>query len=156
MNNPLIYFLNTNGVFLLVALILAILYVNKKDREVFWHVVLVFFITLVVVIILKELFIVPRPFQTDGSLPEAGLTLFPSFPSAHAAIAFAVSTITALHRKRLGIFFLTISTLISIGRVAAQVHYPIDIAFGMLVGVTIALFFDTVHVQLRRNRKLRG
>lgn len=139
----------------MVGLILFLLYINKKDREVFWHVILVFFITLVVVIILKELFMVPRPFQANGTEAGAGLTQFASFPSAHTAEAFAVSTIVTLHRRKMGLFFLMISTLIAIGRVAAQVHYPIDIAFGILVGVTIALFFDTVHAK-RRGRKLRS
>lgn len=152
MSNPLIYFLNTNGVFILVALVLSLLYFGKKNREVFWHALFVFLITFVVVIILKELFDVPRPFEAGKSVPQAGLTFFPSFPSAHAAVAFSVSTIVALHRIKYGIFFLILSTLIAFGRVAANVHYPLDIAFGVLVGVTIALFFDTLHVKGKKIR----
>jgi undecaprenyl-diphosphatase len=154
-SNPFIYFLNTNGVLLLVGLILVLLYINKRDREVFWHAVTVLVVTFVVVTLLKELFDVPRPFQATDTPPLAGLTQFPSFPSAHSAIAFSVSTIVALHRRRIGIFFLILSTLIAIGRVAAQVHYPIDVAFGMLIGVMIALFFDNMH-QRTRKRKLHA
>lgn len=147
MNNPLIFFLNTNGVLLLVFFALLLLYIDKKNREVFWHALMVFCITLVVCVLLKGLFLRPRPFEVLPIERNAGLTLLPSFPSGHAAIAFAVSTIVALHRTRIGVFLLVISTLIALGRVAAGVHYPSDIAFGILVGVMIALFFDTVHIK---------
>ena len=153
MINPLVFFLNTDGVFLFVLFVLVFLYINKKHREVFWHAFLVFLVTLAVVVILKELFNAPRPFEIANIEKQAGLTWFSSFPSAHAAIAFSVSTIVALHRRRLGIFCLMIASLIALGRVAGGVHYPVDVAFGMLVGVTIALFFDTVHVSKNKLRK---
>ena len=145
LSSPLIYFLNTNGVTVLVLFILVILFLDKRNREVFWHALLVLLVTFVVITLLKELFNIPRPYEISQTEPLAGLTQFPSFPSGHTATAFAVSTIVALHRKRLGIFFLMLSTLIAVGRVAANVHYPIDVAFGMLVGVMIALFFENMH-----------
>lgn len=157
LTNPLIYFLNTNGVTVLVLFILVILFIDSRNREVFWHAVVVFFVTVVVVALLKELFNIPRPFEATNTAPLAGLTGLPSFPSGHAATAFAVSTVVALHRKRLGVFFLILSTLIAVGRVAANVHYPIDVMFGMLVGVMIALFFDTMHMRIRgKKRKLHS
>lgn len=153
-DNPLVVFLNTHGVILLVLLVFFLLAIKKDDREVLSHAVLVFIVTTISVILLKELFDRPRPFEAMGVEQMAGLTLFPSFPSAHAAISFAVSTTVALHRRRMGIFLLVLSTLISVGRVAAIVHYPTDIAFGILVGVVIALFFDTFHIKLVRKRFL--
>lgn len=137
--------------------ILVILFIDFRNREVFWHAVTVFLVTVVVVALLKQLFNVPRPFEVNDLEPLAGLTNLPSFPSGHAATAFAVSTVVALHRKRLGVFFLILSTLIAVGRVAANVHYPIDVMFGMLVGVMIALFFDNMHMRTRgKKRKLHS
>lgn len=153
--NSLVVFLNTNGVLLLVAACFGLLSLRKSDREVRTHAVLVFVITVVVSILLKELFDRPRPYEAMGVSPLAGLDLFPSFPSAHAAMSFAVSTTVALHRRRIGIFFLILSTLISVGRVVALVHYPSDIVVGILVGVMVALFFDTFHVRVIKKRLTR-
>jgi len=101
---------------------------------------------------LKELFLIPRPFFESGVMPEAGLTHFSSMPSAHAAVAFALSTSVALHNRRFGIFLFTISSIIGIGRVAANVHYPVDIAFGILVGVLVGVFLDSVHFAKSRKK----
>ncbi len=149
---PLIVFLNTNGVIFLVLLVLGFLYSRKSDREVFWHAFFVTTVTLIVSVLLKELFARPRPFEVQMVEPDAGLALLSSFPSAHAGLAFAISTTVALHRRRLGIFLLVLSALIALGRVAASVHYPSDIAFGALIGVTVALFFDTMHAKRRKLR----
>lgn len=153
MTNPLVYFLNTNGVLVLIFLVLARLYFSKQDREVFWHALFVFVTTLIVTIALKELFSRPRPYLEGDIIPMAGLTLFSSFPSGHAALAFAVSTSVSLHRRRVGIFLLIISCLIAVGRVAAGVHYMSDIVFGILIGVMVALFFDTLHFKKYRKAK---
>ena len=128
-------------------------YFVVREKEVATHALFSVATTLVVTIILKELFLVPRPYMQMGIEPEAGLAIFSSFPSAHAALAFALATSVGLHQKRIGIFCLVIASLVAIGRVAAFVHYPIDIAFGVLVGVLVAVFFDTIHFSKVRNNK---
>ena len=153
--NDIIFFLNTNGVFLLIGFAFALLAIRKKDHEVLTHAIVVFVISVVVSILLKQLFNRDRPFETLGVPAKAGLSIFQSFPSAHAAMSFAVSTTVALHRRKIGIFFLILATLVSLGRVAAGVHYPSDIAFGILVGVTISLFFDTFHTRRTKKRLTR-
>lgn len=153
MNNPFVVFLNTNGVLLLIAIVLLQLFFSRNNKEVFWHALFVFVTTAVVTAVLKELFARPRPFEEFGHEPMAGLTWLSSFPSAHASLSFAVSTTVSLHKRRIGLFLLIISCLIAIGRVAAGVHYVSDIVFGILIGVLVALFFDTIHFKKHRQKK---
>lgn len=152
MTDPVVYFLNTNGVILFIVAVFAYLWFLMPNREVFWHALLVFTITLITTVVLKELFLRPRPFVELAQEPMAGLTLFSSFPSAHAALAFCLATLIVFHNRRLGVFLFLISTLIALGRVAAGVHYLSDIAFGILTGVLVALFFNTAHIKFKKKR----
>lgn len=154
MTNPIIVFANSIGVFIFIAA--AVIYVwIRGRRELALHTLFTVGIAGIITIVLKELFLTPRPFIVNGEEPLAGLAYLSSFPSAHAAVAFAAATTIALHSSRLGLFLIVIAGFIGLGRVAADVHYPIDIAFGVLVGVTIALFFEHVHIYPKRKNKAR-
>jgi undecaprenyl-diphosphatase len=154
MNNPAIFVANTYGVFFFIIFIVGFVVVREHNKELALHTLFSVLTTTFFVILLKELFLTNRPFIVDSTNPLAGLAWLSSFPSLHAAIAFAAATTVALHYRRLGIFLLIIASLIGIGRVAADVHYPIDIAFGILIGVTISMFFENVHFRHVRRRKV--
>lgn len=63
-----------------------------------------------------------------------------SFPSAHTATSFAVSSmIFMLFGKKYGILALILSALIGFSRVHLGVHYPSDVVTGMMVGIVSAL-----------------
>ena len=62
----------------------------------------------------------------------------PSFPSDHAAAAFAIATLLMLAHRRLGIAALALAALVGIARIYAGAHYPGDILGGALVGVGVA------------------
>ena len=63
----------------------------------------------------------------------------PSFPSGHAATAFAAATAVAVLHPRLRIPALAIATLVALSRVYLGVHYWLDVAAGAAVGVAIGL-----------------
>ncbi len=67
-----------------------------------------------------------------------------SFPSDHATVAFAISTAVFFYNKKLGSVLIFLSVLISIGRIFAGVHYPIDIIGGMIVGGGVALTINQI------------
>jgi undecaprenyl-diphosphatase len=78
-----------------------------------------------------------------------------SFPSAHAAILFAITGILFYYEKRFALFFGAVSIIICIARVAAGVHYPSDIIVGACVGLlsgALAYRYATRHLRtlLRR------
>lgn len=63
----------------------------------------------------------------------------PSFPSDHAAAAFAIAVAVLLYDRLVGAIFLAAATLVATGRVIAGVHYPADVLAGALVGTAAAL-----------------
>lgn len=62
----------------------------------------------------------------------------PSFPSGHAAFFFAVAWSLWFVDRRWSIAFFVGAILVSLGRVAAGVHYPTDILGGAAVGFVAA------------------
>ena len=70
-------------------------------------------------------------------------SLDPSFPSDHAAVAFAIAFGVLAFSRRAGILFLAAATLISLSRIALGLHYPSDVLAGALVGWAAALLTIT-------------
>lgn len=67
-----------------------------------------------------------------------------AFPSGHATFFFALATSIYIKHKKIGIAFFVAAVVISISRVVAGVHFPIDILGGMLIGVGIAYLLKSV------------
>ena len=63
----------------------------------------------------------------------------PSFPSNHAANAFAVAVLVAASDRRLGWAVLGAAAFIGHSRIHVGVHYPGDVAAGALLGSIAAL-----------------
>ncbi len=92
--------------------------------------------------ILKEIIARPRPFM---SLPGVHLLVnidgF-AFPSAHAAFFFALGLAMFYLDKAFGKRILVIAVVISVARVVAGVHYPLDILGGAVLGLLVAYFVN--------------
>lgn len=97
---------------------------------------------------IKDLVPTIRPFLVTGATP---LTiLYPAnstFPSSHAAVAFALAASLFMESRRYGSVFMLGAFLVGAGRVLAHVHYPLDIAGGAILGVSVALLVRklTIH-----------
>lgn len=59
-----------------------------------------------------------------------------AFPSQHATVCFGmVWPLLALGRRRLSAAFLLVALLVSVGRVATGLHYPVDISGSVLASL---------------------
>ena len=88
---------------------------------------------------LKTVFDRPRP--PLGEDPVTALTRLPvsgSFPSGHAATAFAAAVALGLLVPRLRVPALTVAALVAFSRVYLGVHYVSDVVAGGLIGAAIA------------------
>lgn len=91
---------------------------------------------------LKDIFSIPRPFI---ALPDANL-LFEhggedSFPSGHASFFSALSLAIFFYHRRAGRVFFLCTLLMSLSRVIAGIHYPLDILVGWVIGLGSASAF---------------
>lgn len=62
-----------------------------------------------------------------------------SFPSAHAANAFALGTFLSAHLRRVAPVAMGLAALVALSRVYLGLHYPSDVAAGALFGAGVAL-----------------
>jgi undecaprenyl-diphosphatase len=61
-----------------------------------------------------------------------------SFPSSHAATAFAAAGVVAMRYPALRLPLFGLATLIAVSRVYLGVHYPLDVIAGACLGLGVA------------------
>lgn len=131
------------GVGGLIWLLISIgLFIREEKRD-HWFFLPVVFATaaseFVTNLLLKGFFSRNRPPETLGTIFVAGQPPDHSFPSGHATFAWALAVVLAAKEPRAKYFFYLLATLISLSRIYLGVHYPADVVFGTVVGVTIGL-----------------
>lgn len=94
---------------------------------------------------LKSLFRRKRPY---AQLAQAVLVGAPpqrhSFPSGHAASAFAGAWLLSKHYPRWRPSFYAVALLVAFCRIYLGVHYPSDVVAGGAIGVGLAAFYQKV------------
>lgn len=86
----------------------------------------------------------PRPFQEL----DVNLLFYPptdpSFPSNSASVLFAMAWGIFLYDRKAGSALLAIAAVMSFSRIYVGIHYPLDIAGGIALGLLVALFFTAL------------
>lgn len=86
--------------------------------------------------VLKALLSRERPYNILKNLNTFDIILKDySFPSGHTSASFAIATAIAFNMPKLSIFAFLIALTIGISRIYLGVHYPTDVAAGIIVGV---------------------
>jgi membrane-associated phospholipid phosphatase len=137
------------GIFLLTS-------PRKQDRhtvhEAAWSAALALIATAAIAALVGR----ARPFLEpfDATAPIALLIPPPfntSFPSGHTAVSFAIASAILYANRPVGIAAILAALLVTIGRMAVGVHYPSDIAGGIVVGVLcfalVRLFHRQIHTR---------
>lgn len=103
-------------------------------------------LALLINVLLGDLWFHDRPFVDH---PRATLLLVHhaadnSFPSDHASVAFAVVFAVLVFHRRLGLLLLPGAAAIAVDRIFVGVHYPVDVAASLLIGLVSALAVTTL------------
>jgi undecaprenyl-diphosphatase len=96
-------------------------------------------LSMVLLYFLNTAFFRPRPFTTSTVHLIFYHNTDSSFPSNAATLAFALAFGVFLYWRKLGGIMLVIAAFQSFSRVAAGIHYPLDVIAGMLLGLGTAL-----------------
>lgn len=98
--------------------------------------------------ILKILIHTPRPSdvfpQVQSLFPETGY----AFPSGHTTIVSAIAFALFFTHKKVGYVFMFFAFLIGVARIAAGVHFPVDILGGFVLGALVAYFIERDEKQI--------
>ena len=84
---------------------------------------------------LRFLWYRPRPFLVESVNLLVHHSNEGSFPSGHAALYFAISTVVFHYYKKEGVLFFLASFFITISRVFVGIHWPSDILAGAAIGI---------------------
>ena len=119
----------------------AVMLTNRKTRRCAYTMLISYLLVFGIgQFVLKDLVARVRPCQIDTAV--ALLVERPtsySFPSTHAAWAFAAATSVFLYHKKAGIAVLVLAALIALSRLYLFVHFPSDVLGGIVLGVLAAL-----------------
>jgi len=92
----------------------------------------------------------PRPFLNYPVNQLLNHDISGSFPSGHMTFVFPLIAFIFFENKKIGVVFGILGILMGLARIAAGVHYPLDILAGMLLGILSAWLVDNI---IRKNRE---
>lgn len=106
--------------------------------------------------IIKDIVASPRPFlvASDVNLVfmHGGMD---AYPSGHAAFFFALAFGLYWDYPRFAWWFLLVAFLISIARVTAGIHWPIDVGGGFLLGGVVAVLVHLIYSYMRKSARVK-
>jgi undecaprenyl-diphosphatase len=150
MNNLIIEFLASFLIWFMFAGLLLLWFIDGRiTKEQVLHALIAAFIAWLIANILQNIIPTTRPFVTNGGPTLVWLPKSPdegSFPSGHTALAFGLATTIWLHERKIGWVYLVLALIVGAARVLANVHYPIDILGGALLGMFTAFAVEKAHV----------
>ncbi len=113
----------------------------RGEKKLVIRILINILITWLIVKVLKMVVPTERPYTILGATDLAKFMLnnLESFPSAHAAVSFAIAGTIWDEKHRFGLITLVLALLISIGRVMLNVHYPIDVIVGSIIGILVVM-----------------
>lgn len=120
---------------------------GRIKKEQVLHAIVAMVISWALTEIIKSIFPTERPYIIDDLVPlTATIPSSGAFPSSHTALAFAIGVTIWLHDKKWGTFFVVSALMIGAARVVSNVHFPIDILGGAIVGTLVAFATERVHL----------
>lgn len=120
---------------------------GRIKREQALHAFYAMLVAWVVSEMLKSLIPSLRPFRINGYPPLTLTVPFGNaFPSTHTAISFALAATIWFHSREWGGAYLVMAAVVGIARILGNVHYPVDVLAGAVIGLLVAAVVDKIHL----------
>lgn len=117
----------------IVIIVLLIIFEEKINKKFIIYFAISLITTALVVNVIKNFIHRPRPQLISNVCP-----LDFSFPSAHAATAFAAAGVLTYFDKKRKWFYYTVAVLIFYSRIYLGCHYFLDVIIGAIIGYIIS------------------
>ena len=130
-----------------VMLVFLIVYIYRARRRwITGRFILIALVSALIALFIADLIKYFYPVARPSSSLKRIIQIFTpgdkfSFPSGHLAFFGGLAFTLLWRKRRLGLWFLAGVILIGVARIAAGVHYPLDIIAGGLLGFVVSLFF---------------
>lgn len=131
-------FISEYLIFLLFVIVFY--YVWKRDFNLCFKIALSVFLTFLLRKFINIFWYEPRPYILEPSLLLYPTHKLPdsSFFSTHASTTMALAGAVYWKFKKTGLYLISGSLLVGLGRVLAGLHYPLDVISGMIIGFLIS------------------
>ena len=94
--------------------------------------------------VFKFLFSLSRPAEAISSVEPLIIKTDHAFPSGHATFFMALAVSIFFFHRKAGYIFILFALTIGVARIAAGVHFPVDILGGFVLGAVVAYFIKNV------------
>jgi membrane-associated phospholipid phosphatase len=152
---------NGSRLWLAIAAVLALFGGRRGRRAALEGVVAIGITSASINLVAKSVATRPRPERTDHArfaARDIGMPATSSFPSGHAASAFAFAYAVGRHLPILAIPIRLLAGAVAYSRVHLGVHYPVDVAVGSVAGSGIAAMVASAGdgIAARREARVRS
>jgi membrane-associated phospholipid phosphatase len=148
------------GLMLLASVPVTLAMLNLRDR---FHVTQAFLVIVgalvawVLADTIKYIFDTPRPAEVlEAVTPIISKDLYGAFPSGHTALATALAVGMLYYRPSWGFVMVIGAVLVGVSRVVLGVHWPFDIAGGLVLGSVTAIGVRLVYRRLLKRSGVMG
>jgi len=139
----LIYFLFIGG------LVYLFFFYEKQWKKLIPVILAIILSRGIITEIIRFFYYRPRPFLTHPVTLLTQHDISGSFPSGHMTFIFPLIYFVALANKKMGWVFLVLGVLMGLARIYVGVHYPLDIIFGILIGVLSAWLIEKIEPKIK-------
>ena len=150
---------NGSRLWLAIAALLAVFGGKQGRRAALDGVIAIGVTSASVNLVAKSVATRPRPERADPATFAArdiGMPSSSSFPSGHAASAFAFAYAVGRHMPALALPIRLLAGCVAYSRVHLGVHYPVDVAVGAIAGSGIAAMVESAGDGIAERRRSGG